>query len=71
MRDCCRGWFYAADGSLLPGARALCAPLDFAGSATLSRCFSLKLIFNPSEVTWLWVNQMNNLGLVRVWGTHK
>lgn len=45
--------------------------MDFAASAILSRCFSLELIFNQSEMTWLWVNQINNLGLVRVWETHK
>lgn len=47
------------------------AHLDFAGSLTLFPVIGLRLIFNQPEVTWLWVHQMNNVGLVRVWQTSK
>lgn len=64
------------DGSTLQMAHYCCEcvlcvlHLDFAGSATLSLCVSLKLISNQSEVTWLWMYQINRLGLAKVWETN-
>lgn len=42
--------------------------LDFADQLPFSLCFKLTVILNQSEVTWPQVNQVNNLGLMRVMG---